>query len=33
MKDKLSVTQLKVLRQLAASDDWMTAYDLQCSHV
>lgn len=30
-KDKLSETQLRVLRKLAASDDWMTAYDLQCS--
>lgn len=29
-KDKLSPTQLGVLRQLAASDDWMTAYDLKC---
>lgn len=29
-KDKLSPTQLAVLRALAASDDWTTAYDLRC---
>lgn len=30
-KDKLSETQLKVLRQLYIADDWMSAYDLKCS--
>lgn len=30
-KDKLSAVQLRVLRQLRESDDWMTAYELKCS--
>lgn len=30
-QDKLSATQLRVLRQLYESDDWMTAYALKCS--